>query len=105
MWFSVSQSFVKKAIFRDRQVEALAAYWGYTLKPLVELIRIKYCPHRWDFGMRYLEHDLPAAVYNELCRLMYVGESGELEEYLSKATSWAEQLLQELESVTDPVPK
>lgn len=104
-WFSVSQSFVQKAIFRDRQVEALAAYWGYTLKPLVELLRITYCPHRWDFGMRYLEQDLPGAVYNELCSLMYVGESDELAEYLSKATSWAERLLRGLENVTDSAPK
>ena len=94
---SMSQSFVQKAILRDRKIEALAAYWGYTLKPLVEILRIRYCPYRWDFGIRYLEQDLPGAVYKELCSLMYVGESDELAEHLSKATSWAEQLLRELE--------
>lgn len=104
-WFSVSQNFVWKAIFRDRQVEALAAYWGYTLKPLVELVRIKYCSHRWDFGMRYLEQDLPAVVYNELCCLMYIGKPSELPEHLSKAVTWAEQLLQELEIHSDSAPK
>lgn len=90
---------------RDRQVEALAAFWRYTLKPLVELLRIKYCPHRWDFGMRYLEKDLPDSDYNKLCGIMFVGAPDELAEYLSEAMSWAEQLLRELENVTDASPK
>lgn len=97
VWFSISQSFVRKAILRDQHVEALASYWGYTLKPLVELLRMRHCPPRWDFGMRYLERDLPEPVYNELRRLVFVGESDDLAEHLLKATAWAERLLRELE--------
>ena len=95
-WFSVSQSFVRKAIIRGRQVEALAAFWGYTLKPLVELLRVRYCPPRWDFGMRYLERDLPGPVYDELRDIMFVGDFDDLAEHLSRATAWAERLLREL---------
>lgn len=97
-WFSVSQSFVRKAILRGQKVEALAAFWGYTLKPLVELLRIRHCPPRWDFGMRYLDRDLPGPVYDELRGIMFVGESDDLAEHLSKATAWGEKLLRELES-------
>ena len=104
VWFSVSQSFVRKAIIRGRQVEGLAAYWGYTLKPLVELLRMRYCPPRWDFGMRYLDRDLPAPVYDELRHLMFVGESDDLAEHLSKATAWAERLLRELEGTIESSP-
>ena len=43
-WFSVSQVFVRKAILRGQEAEALAAYWGYTLKPLVELLRMRFWP-------------------------------------------------------------
>lgn len=96
-WFSVSQSFVRKAIIRDQHVEALAAFWGYTLRPLVELLRMRYCPSRWDFGMRYLDRDLPGPVYSELREIMFVGESDDLPEHLSNATEWAERLLRELE--------
>ena len=97
-WFSVSQSFVRKAIIRGQEVEALAAFWGYTLRPLVELLRMRHCPARWDFGMRYLDRDLPGPVYDELRDLMFVGESDDLAEHLSKATAWGERLLRELQS-------
>jgi len=98
-WFSVSQNFVRKAILRGQEVEALAAFWSYTLKPLVELLRMRYCPARWDFGMRYLQRDLPGAVYDELRDIMLVGESDDLAEHLSKAIVWGERLLRELEPV------
>ncbi len=95
-WFSVSQNFVRKAIVRGHEVEALAALWGYTLKPLVELLRMRYCPARWDFGMRYLQRDLPASVYDQLHDLMFVEKSDDIAEHLSKATAWGERLLREL---------
>lgn len=104
-WFTISQSFVRKAILRGRQVEALAAFWGYTLRPLVELLRMRYCPARWDFGMRYLDRDLPGPVYDELRGVMFVGESDDLAEHLSKATSWAARLLRELEDAAESTPR
>jgi hypothetical protein len=97
VWFSVSQIFVRKAIIRDQQVEGLAAFWSYTLKPLVELLRMRYCPPRWDFGMRYLDRDLPGPVYDELRGVMFIGEPDDLAEHLSKATAWADRLFRELE--------
>jgi hypothetical protein len=95
-WFAVSQSFVWKAVHRDRQIEALAAFWGYTLRPLVELLRMRYCPARWDFGMRYLDRDLPVDVYQRLHRIMYVQEPAELADHLTRAIEWGEQLLRDL---------
>lgn len=95
-WFSVSQTFVRKVILRGQEVEALAAFWGYTLKPLVELLRMRHCPPRWDFGMRYLDRDLPGPVYDELRGMMFVEDFDNLAENLAKATAWGEQLLREL---------
>jgi hypothetical protein len=100
-WFSVSQNFVRKAIIRGHEVEALAAFWGYTLKPLVELLRMRYCPARWDFGMRYLQRDLPRPVYDELRDIMFIGESVDLAEHQAKAVAWGERLLRESESVSE----
>lgn len=100
-WFSVSQNFVRKAIIRGGEVEALAAFWGYTLKPLVELLRMRYCPARWDFGMRYLQRDLPLPVYDELRNIMFVSESVDLAEHHARAVAWGERLLRESESVSD----
>jgi hypothetical protein len=48
----MSQVFVRKGILRGQHVEAVNAFWACTLKPLAELLRMRYCPVRWDFGVR-----------------------------------------------------
>jgi hypothetical protein len=95
-WFALSQGFPRKAIWRGREAEAMAAYWAATLKPLADLLRIRYCPARWDFGMRYLERDLPSAVYSRFCELMFVHDLKDLETKLETAGSWGTALLNEL---------
>jgi len=95
-WYSTSQAFVWKALHRGLPAEALAAYWGYTLKPLVELLRMKHCPSRWDFGMRYLDRDLPGEVYNRLLDAMYVRDADLLAERLRESAQWGEELIEEL---------
>ncbi len=98
-WFPMSQVFVRKAILRGQHVEAVNAFWAYTLKPLAELLRMRYCPARWDFGVRYLDRDLPPAVYGPVQDLAFVRDLGDLEAKLAKATAWGAALLQELEPV------
>jgi hypothetical protein len=96
-WFPMSQIFVRKAILRGQHVEAVNAFWAATLKPLAELLRMRYCPMRWDFGVRYLDRDLPPAVYSQFRDLVFVRDLGELEEHLARATAWGTTLLRELE--------
>jgi len=95
-WFPLSQGFVRKAILRDQQTEALSAYWGYTIKPLTELLRIRHCPVRWDFGLRYLERDLPSAAGEQLRDLVFVRDLDDLQVKLRKAEAWGLALLQDL---------
>lgn len=95
-WFIVSQSFVRKAVLRGHEVEALASFWGYTLRPLVELLRMRYCPVRWDFGMRYLERDLPPGEYARLRDLVFVRDLAAIEAHLDQAGAWGAELLREL---------
>ena len=80
-------------MLRDRDIEALAAYWGYTLRPLVELLRMCHCPPRWDFGMRYLERDLPQPIYEKLRDLMFVDDPADLEARHAAASDWGIRLL------------
>jgi hypothetical protein len=97
-WFPVSQSFVRKAILRGQHAEAVTAFWGYTMKPLAELLRMRYCSVRWDFGMRYLDRDLPPAVYDQVRDLAFVQDLEDLEAKLATATAWGAALLRELDS-------
>jgi hypothetical protein len=96
-WFTASQNFVIKAIRRGHQAEALAAYWGATLKPLAELLRMRHSPARWDFGMRYMDRDLPPATYQKFCDLMFVRDLMDLEAKRAAAGAWGAELLRELE--------
>jgi hypothetical protein len=98
-WFPMSQVFVRKAVLRGQHVEAVNAFWACTLKPLAELLRMRYCPVRWDFGVRYLDRDLPPEVYAQVRDLAFVRDLGELEAKLQTATAWGAGLLRELEPV------
>jgi hypothetical protein len=57
---------------------------------------MRYCPVRWDFGVRYLDRDLPPTVYAEFRDLIFVRDLREVEERLARATVWGEGLLREL---------
>ena len=96
-WFPMSQVFVRKAILRGQPVEAVNAFWTCTLKPLAELLRMRYCPVRWDFGVRYLDRDLPRTVYDQVRDLSFVRDLGDLEAKLAEATAWGTLLLRELD--------
>jgi hypothetical protein len=98
-WFPMGQVFVRKAILRGHHVEAMGAFWAYTLKPLADLLRMRYCPVRWDFGVRYLDRDLPPDVYDQLRDLALVSDLRDLEVKLARATVWGAALLRELESL------
>lgn len=98
-WFPMSQVFVRKAILRGQHVEAVNAFWACTLKPLAELLRMRYCPARWDFGVRYLDRDLPPAVYDQLRDLVFVRDLEDLEAKLARARAWGDALMRELDSV------
>jgi hypothetical protein len=98
-WFPMSQVFVRKAILRGQHVEAVNAFWVCTLKPLADLLRMRYCPVRWDFGVRYLDRDLPPDAYAQVRDLAVVRDLEDLESKLDRATAWGAALLQELEPV------
>jgi hypothetical protein len=94
----MSQVFVRKAILRGQHVEAVNAYWVCTLKPLADLLRMRYCPARWDFGVRYLDRDLPADVYAQVQALALTTDLGDLERKRTQAATWAIALLEELKA-------
>jgi hypothetical protein len=97
-WFPMSQIFVRKPILRGQHVEAVNAYWICTLKPLAELLRMRHCPVRWDFGMRYLERDLPTDISDRLRQLAFVTDSEDLQAKFDISRNWGLALLHELGS-------
>lgn len=93
--FELFQPFVTKELARGHSIDAAAYYQGQTLRPLVDMLRCAHCPDRYDYGMRYLEADLPAQLAAEVRRLAYIGSPEEL----GKAVVRARKLFDEAVAV------
>jgi hypothetical protein len=86
--FQLFQHLTKKEIARGHAAEALLFYHGFTLRPLVEALRIVHCPHRRMFHLRYLERDLPADVSARICDLAFVKDLDDVARKRREAEEW-----------------
>jgi predicted nucleotidyltransferase len=93
--FPLFQTLVTRAVRRGFVAEAAGAYQDYTLRPLIELLRIRHCPDRFDYGARYLDRDLPQGAREEVEALALPGSLDEVEAFRARAqelfeATWAE---------------
>ena len=86
--FDMFQHIPTKERLRGRAVEALSFYHAMTLRPLVEALRIRHCPQLRNFGLRYLDRDLPADVVARIQPLMFVSDLADLERKHALAQAW-----------------
>jgi predicted nucleotidyltransferase len=86
---------VNRALARGDEVEAVAFHLGYGVNPLVRLLRIKHCPARHDFGLRYLRTDLPPGYAERVAALM---PGPDLAERARATFAWQDELLAELKA-------
>lgn len=91
--------FVEKELLRDRPLDALSFYQGFALLPLIEALRIRHCPWRYNFGMRYLQHDLPVGVYEQVAALAFVSDAADLAQKRIVAIDLLRRTLAELQGV------
>lgn len=87
------QPFVLKELNRQNYVEAMGYYNSVTLRPLVELLRVKYCPPRYDFYTRYVYYDLPIDVAKRLERFFYISDPADLRVKHQEAVEWVHALM------------
>ena len=67
----VYRMLIDKELARGRALDALGFYQA-VLRLLVELAGLVHRPDRFDYGWRYLHHDLPPALQDALMQLAYV---------------------------------
>jgi hypothetical protein len=84
---------VNRAIARGHDAEAVAFHLGYGVTTLVRLLRIKHCPARHDFGLRYLDTDLPPGYADRVAALL---PGPDLGERAAATFAWQDELLAEL---------
>lgn len=91
--------FVQKEINRGNFLEAFDAYRVIVYEFLLELLRMKHYAFHHDFRLRYVYHELPADVTDELERLIQIRDMADLETKFELASRWAERVLNELDNV------
>jgi hypothetical protein len=85
--FPIFQTLVTRAVRRGQVATAADAYASLTLRPLVTILRMRHCPDRFDFGVRYLDRDLPPDLAAEVDRLALPGTLEEVEENRARAAA------------------
>lgn len=90
------ESYIEKPLFRGQYREAEEQYRNLVLKPLIEALRLKYCPKKSDYHVKDVEKDLPEEVAKKLDDLFNVPTIKELEKKYKQAKEWLNDALQEL---------
>lgn len=96
--FDMFQVLTEKEINRGNAVEAIAYYQGFTLRPLVEALRIKYKPEQYDYHTRYIYYDLPGDVLKKLESFYFVKDLEELRNRRREAEELFWETIASLES-------
>jgi hypothetical protein len=98
--FDLFQVETTKELNRGNDIEAISFYYASTIRPLVELLRIRYMdvPARHKFYTRYIQYDLPKEVVDRLRPLFFVRDMADLTSKHLQAGEWFQQVMQELES-------
>lgn len=82
---------VNRAIARGQVPEATDLYLRFGIGVVVRLLRIRHCPWRHDFGLRYLRTDLPADVADRVYALM--PGAAPLSDLAAACFPWMDELL------------
>lgn len=86
---------VNRAIVRGKLPEAVDLYLRFGLGVVVRLLRVRHCPWRHDYGLRYLHTDLPAADAARVTELLPGNAS--LAELSAACFTWMDELLATME--------
>jgi predicted nucleotidyltransferase len=89
---------VNRAIARAQMAEAVAFHLQLAVNPLVRLLRIVHSPSRHDFGLRYLDTDLPPGYAARVEALL---PGPDLQARADAAFAWQDELLAQLSAAPD----
>jgi hypothetical protein len=76
--FDLFQSLTEKELHRGNAIEAFTFYQNFTLRPLLEVLRMQYDPSRYNFNTRYVYYYLPPDIIQRLEPLFFVADKQQL---------------------------
>ena len=92
--FDLFRVLTEKELNRGNVIEAAAFYQSYTLRPLVQALRILHDPTRHNFHTRYVHYDFPEEDVRRLAELFFVADAGELAAKRERADEWFQEVLE-----------
>lgn len=95
--FELFATFPEKELQRGKPIEAFSFYNAFILRPLIELLRMKYSPERFDFNTRLLYSDLPEEIVMNLEELFFCKDSDSLLQNIREAVSWCRDEIKDFE--------
>ena len=85
--FEIFHIMPMKETGRGNHIEAMFFYLGQTYRPLVEVLRMKHCPQRYNYASRYVYYDLPGDVVKRLEGLTFFRPE-EMEAKVNECKEW-----------------
>jgi predicted nucleotidyltransferase len=86
--FEMFQVLVLKELNRGNAMEALSYYLSYILRPLVEVLRMKYSPWHYRFFTTYVYYEMPAEIVERIHRMYFVNDEKTLKKCREEAETW-----------------
>lgn len=84
---------VEKELHRGNAIEAISFYHNFSLRPLVEILRLRHVPFQYQFHTRYVHYDLPQEIVGRLEGLFFPTDAVDLTAKHEQAHAWMNELL------------
>lgn len=89
-------AFIPKEIHRGNVVAAVDFYQRFLMVALAQALRLKHNPARYDFGIRYVYHDLPPEVVKRFQNLYVPQGADDLSVKYKEARRWFEETVESI---------
>ena len=91
-------AFIPKEVKRGNLVGGVDFYRRFLLGALAEVLRLKHTPARYDFGFRYVHHDLPRDEAERFEELYMVRDADDLLKKCKEARAWFDETVESLDA-------
>ena len=92
-------AFIPKEVYRGNLAAGVDFYRRFLIVALAQVLRLKHNPARYDFGLRYVYHDLPAEEVKRFEELYMVRDGGDLMKKYKEAKAWFDETVESLDAV------
>jgi len=90
-------AFIPKEVYRGNLVSGVDFYHRFLLVALAQVLRLRHNPARYDFGLKYVRHDLPPDVVKHFEELYMVRDADDLLKKYQDAKKWFDETVRSID--------